>query len=179
MFRCIKQANKKARTSIALLPQDLGLVEELVTIPELDVIGCDLFWQLLDEDVTKVAEWGQTLVDMTKQAGKRSQLWLQNFNLDAANEMLLETAFNGLVSAEPDEIACYYYWRNNVNAEQVWQTTRGLLRKYPRRQLYWRQSTHPRLPVPPLKEAVSKTPITEELPIPDELSLQEKNDAGD
>jgi hypothetical protein len=59
----------------------------------------------------------------------------------------LEPAFNSFIRAEPDDIACYYYWRNNDNPEQVWQTTRNLLRRIPRRQLYW-QPTLSHVPVP-------------------------------
>jgi hypothetical protein len=112
----------------------------------LDTIGCHLFWQLLGNDVSIVESWGQQVVEAVKRNGKRSQLWLQNFNLSEADEELLEPAFSGLLSADPDEIACYFYWRNNDNPEHVWQQTRGLLRRIPRRQLYWQ--TTPRIPVP-------------------------------
>jgi hypothetical protein len=74
---------------------------------------------------------------VTRQHEKRSQLWLQNFNLDAADEQELEAAFGHLLNAEPDEVASYYYWRNNEDPARVWQTTRKLLRRIPRRQLYW------------------------------------------
>ncbi|GCE06183.1 hypothetical protein [Dictyobacter aurantiacus] len=148
LFSCVKRANSQAKTSIALLPQDLGLTEELATMPNLDTIGCHLFWQLLGADVSLVETWGQQLVGAVKQQGKRSQLWLQNFNLDEADEQVLDVAFSGLLSAEPDDIACYYFWRNNANPEQVWQQTRGLLRRIPRRQLFWQ--TLPRVPVPDL-----------------------------
>jgi len=43
-----------------------------------------------------------------------------------------------LQSAEPDEIGCYYYWRNNERPTEVWQKTHELLRRIPRRQLFWR-----------------------------------------
>ncbi|GER89125.1 hypothetical protein KDW_32870 [Dictyobacter vulcani] len=145
LFACAKRANQQAKTTIILLPQDLNMIEELATIPALDTIGCHLFWQLLGEDVSMVETWGHELVDMVKQHGKRSQLWLQNFNLDEPDEQLLETAFSGLLRVEPDELACYYFWRNNANPEHVWQQTRGLLRRIPRRQLFWQ--TAPRLPI--------------------------------
>jgi len=74
---------------------------------------------------------------MVRRHEKRSQLWLQNFNLDEYGEQQLESAFMQLLSAEPDEVACYYYWRNNVDPTNVWQTTRALLRRIPRRQLHW------------------------------------------
>ncbi|GCE20196.1 hypothetical protein KDK_39960 [Dictyobacter kobayashii] len=145
LFSCVKRANSQAKTSIVLLPQDLNLIEELATVPALDTIGCHLFWQLLGEDVAMVETWGHQVVDAVKQHGKRSQLWLQNFNLDETDEPMLASAFSGLLSAEPDDIACYYFWRNNANPEQVWQQTRGLLRRIPRRQLFWQ--TSPRIPV--------------------------------
>ncbi|GHO83079.1 hypothetical protein [Dictyobacter formicarum] len=146
LFSCVKRADRQAKTSIVLLPQDLSLTEELATIPSLDTIGCHLFWQLLGADVSTVETWGQQLVDVVKRHGKRSQLWLQNFNLDEAEEEMLEAAFSGLLRSEPDDIACYYFWRNNANPEHVWQQTRGLLRRIPRRQLFWQ--TLPRIPVP-------------------------------
>ncbi|WP_149400123.1 hypothetical protein [Dictyobacter arantiisoli] len=146
LFSCVKRVNHQAKTSIALLPPDVGLIEELASIASLDTIGCHLFWQLLGEDVTAVSTWGQQVIEAVKGHGKRSQLWLQNFNLSQEEEPLLESAFSSLLSAEPDDIACYYYWRNNERPEQVWQQTRGLLRRIPRRQLYWQ--TTPRIPVP-------------------------------
>lgn len=146
LFECVKRVNSRITTTIVLLPQDLELMEELATIPELDTMGCHLFWQLLGEDVAKVEEWGRNLVELTRRQEKRSQLWLQNYNLREAEEPELEAAFKKLCSADPDEIACYYYWRNNERPEQIWETTRGLLRRIPRKQLFWRQSTFPRVP---------------------------------
>lgn len=146
LFATVKRVDSTARTSIALLPQDLDLIEELSTIPTLDTIGCHLFWQLLGADVSMVESWGHTVVDTVKQHGKRSQLWLQNFNLDEQGQQLLEPAFSGLLRSDPDEVACYYFWRNNMHPEQVWQQTRGLLRRIPRRQLFWQ--TGSRIPVP-------------------------------
>jgi hypothetical protein len=129
------------------LPQDLNLLDELVDIPHLDTIGCHLFWQLLNEDVAKVEEWSQTLVKQVRKRKKKSQLWLQNFNLDQQAEQGLEPTFSKMLAADPDEIACYYYWRNNADPDAVWQTTRRLLKRTPRRQLYW-QSTLTSIPVP-------------------------------
>jgi hypothetical protein len=113
------------------------MIDELASISMLDTIGGHLFWQLLGEDVEMIEKWGSSLVNATRHAGKRSQLWLQNFNIDEQAEQALEQAFNSLVNAEPDDIACYYFWRNNNDPQQVWQTTRNLLRRIPRRQLYW------------------------------------------
>lgn len=146
LFSCVKRVNDQVKTTIVLLPQDLSLIEELASIPSLDIVGCHLFWQLLGSDVSMVETWGQQVVEAVKRNGKRSQLWLQNFNLSEADEEFLESAFSGLLNAEPDEIACYFYWRNNDNPDHIWQQTRGLLRRIPRRQLYWQ--TTPRIPVP-------------------------------
>lgn len=140
LFSTVKRVNKQVKTSIVLLPQDLSLIEELVTIVDLDTIGCDLFWQLLGEDVQMVEQWGAHVVEKVRQGGKRSQLWLQNFNLDEQGEKWLEPSFSGILQADPDEIACYYFWRNNVDPERVWKQTRALLRRIPRRQLYWHTS---------------------------------------
>ncbi|HEV2656577.1 MAG TPA: hypothetical protein VGT82_16540 [Ktedonobacteraceae bacterium] len=149
LFACVKRADTSAKTAIVLLPQDLGLVDEIAQLQHLDTLGCHLFWQLLNEDMAKVESWGQTVVEAARRYEKRSQLWLQNFSLDKEGEQLLETAFNSMLRADPDDLACYYYWRNNVDPESVWQTTRRLLRRIPRRQLYW-QSTLSRIPVPQL-----------------------------
>ncbi|HEX4208359.1 MAG TPA: hypothetical protein VHZ51_29975 [Ktedonobacteraceae bacterium] len=145
LFARVKQANTQARTLVSLLPQDLNLIDELAQLPNLDVIGCHLFWQLLNEDFTHMQAWGKTVVETTRRHHKQSQLWLQNFGLDEQGEALLEASFTELVNAEPDSIGCYYYWRNNMNPEQVWDQTRTLLRRTPRRQLYWQ--TLSRLPV--------------------------------
>lgn len=145
---CVKRVDTHMKTSIVLLPHDLGQVDELAMLPHLDTLGCHLFWQLLDEEVTMMDEWGQTVVEATRKYKKRSQLWVQNFNLDEQGEQTLETSFSRLLNADPDEFACYYYWRNNSNPTHVWQTTKKLLRRIPRRQLYW-QSTMPDIPVPP------------------------------
>jgi hypothetical protein len=143
---CVKRVDAHAKTSVVLLPQDLSQVEELALLPSLDTIGCHPFWQLLGEDIALVDTWSRTVVEVARRSEKRSQLWLQNFSLDEQGEQYLELSFTKLLNAEPDEIACYYYWRNNVNPNRVWQTTRSLLQRTPRRQLYW-QSTPPRIPV--------------------------------
>jgi len=134
---CVKGVDAHAKTTIVLLPQELGQVDELAALPHLDTVGGHLFWQLLNEEVAQVGEWGKNIVEVTRQHKKRSQLWLQNFNLSACGEAQLETAFLQLQEAEPDEIATYYYWRNNEQPTCVWQTTRGLLKRIPRRQLHW------------------------------------------
>jgi hypothetical protein len=134
---CVKRVDDHAKTAIALLPQDLFQLDELATLPQLDIIGCHLFWALLNEDIAQVEQWGQTVVEVARQHDKRSQLWLQNFNLDETGELQLETAFTQLLGAEPDQIGCFYFWRNNLHPETVWQTTHRLLRQIPRRQLHW------------------------------------------
>jgi hypothetical protein len=92
---------------------------------------------LLHEDVSIVEKWGRSIVEVTRQRGKRSQLWLQNFDLDEQSEQDLEAAFTQLLSVEPDEVATYYFWRNNEHPTHVWQATHNLLRRLPRRQLHW------------------------------------------
>ncbi len=134
---CVKRIDRHAKTTIILTPNDLYQLDDLATLPELDTLGCHPFWHLFNEDVAAVEKWGRTLVKTTRQHKKRSQLWLQNFNLDENGEKQLESAFTHLINVEPDEIACYYYWRNNVNPMTVWQATLSLLRRVPRRQLYW------------------------------------------
>jgi hypothetical protein len=156
----VKRVDAHAKTTIVLLPQDLNQVDELAMLPHLDTIGCHPFWGLLGEDIAMVDIWGQTVVEAAHRYKKRSQLWLQNFSLDEQGEQFLEPSFTKLFNAEPDEIGCYYYWRNNVNPGRVWQTTRSLLHRIPRRQLYWR-STPPCLPVvPPLSAGDIKRSIS-------------------
>jgi hypothetical protein len=133
----VKQADAHAKTAIALLPQDFDMVEELVTLPHLDTIGGHLFCQLLHEDISMVGEWARAITTSTQAHKKRSQLWLQNFQLDEADEQTLEPVFTQLQNVEPDEIGCYYFWRNNEQPEHVWQTTCALLHRIPRRQLHW------------------------------------------
>lgn len=143
---CVKRVDAPAKTTIVLLPQDLNQVDELAMLSHLDIIGCHPFWQLLGEDITLVDTWGRIVVEAARRFKKRSQLWLQNFSLDEQDEQYLEASFTKLLDAEPNEIACYYYWHNNTNPAHIWQTTRSLLRRIPRRQLYW-QSALPRIPV--------------------------------
>jgi hypothetical protein len=133
----VKQVDAHAKTSVVIVPKNLDQLDELAQLPHLDTVGCHLFWQVFKTDVSQVSEWGRSVVGATRQAGKRSQLWLQNFNLDEENEEKLESAFTQALSAEPDDIGCYYYWRNNAHPERVWQKTRELLRHVPRRQLHW------------------------------------------
>ena len=134
---CIKQVDSNIKTMIAMLPHDLSQMEDIATIPHLDTIGCHLFWDMLNEDVMIVEQWGRDVVEIARRQGKRSQLWLQNFNLDEDSQKQLEPAFNQALSVEPDELGCYYYWRNNSNPTRVWQITQASLRRIPRRQLYW------------------------------------------
>jgi len=138
---CVKRINEGVKTTVVLLPQDLYQAEELAMLPQIDTIGCHLFWNLLNEDVTTLGKLGDGLVEITRKHNKRSQLWLQNFNLDESSEPQLEPAFMQLLSAEPDELGCYYYWRNNVDPDRVWETTLGLLRRIPRRQLHWQATS--------------------------------------
>ncbi|MDQ6661247.1 MAG: hypothetical protein M3Z24_09815 [Chloroflexota bacterium] len=140
---CVKRADAHAKTTIVLLPQDLNQLEELALLPHLDTIGCHPFWQLLHHDVAMVEEWGRRVVEETRKQNKRSQLWLQNFNLDEEGILQLEDAFFHMLNVEPDEVAAYYYWRNNLNPAHVWETTRSLFRRIPRRQLFWQTSSTP------------------------------------
>lgn len=137
LFACVKRVDEHLKTTVVLLPQDLFLVEDLATLPQLDVIGCHLFWNLLREPVSVVESWGSSLVETARQHQKRSQLWLQNFSLTGCVEEELEVAFAYAMSVEPDDVGCYYYWRNNANPTRVWEMSHQLLRRIPRRQLHW------------------------------------------
>jgi len=143
----IKQVNAHVGTTVVLHPHDISLAEDLATIENLDTIGCHLFWDMLQADVTQVELWGRQVLEATRGASKRSQLWLQNFNITERNATAMETAFTGILSLEPDELGCFYYWRNNADPTQVWDSTRRLLKRVPRRQLHWRMYTSPS-PVP-------------------------------
>jgi hypothetical protein len=138
MCAAVKRVDSYAKTSIVLLPPDLDLVEDVAALPHLDTVGSHLFWQLLQEDVSMVESWGNSVVQAARRQEKRSQLWLQNFHLNEADEQALELAFQHVQGTEPDEIGCYYYWRNNERPAEVWQKTCELLRHIPRRQLHWR-----------------------------------------
>jgi hypothetical protein len=139
---CIKRVCPQVKTTIALLPQDLGILEELAQVHALDTLGCHPFWTLLREDPTQVEQWSRTVAEAARLHEKHSQLWLQNFALDESGEQQLEGVFTSMLAAEPDEIGCYYYWRNNEEPERVWQATRNLLRRVPRRQLFWNTNKH-------------------------------------
>lgn len=139
---CVKRVDMNAKTTIVLLPQDLGQAEELAMLPALDTLGCHLFWQSLNEEIEIMDSWTDTLLEATRRNEKRSQLWFQNFSLDEQGMQQLEPSFKRVLRADPDEIGCYYYWRNNVNPTQVWDTTRKLLRRIPRRQLHWNSNPH-------------------------------------
>ncbi len=134
---CVKRVDKHIQTTVVLLPQDISQVEDLAQLPHLDTVGCHLFWNLLHEDVTVLEQWSRSIVETARQYNRRSQLWLQNFNLDERSEVELEQAFYQILKAEPDAYGCYYYWRNNENPTRVWEKTRDLLKHVPRRQLYW------------------------------------------
>jgi hypothetical protein len=155
----VKQINEHVKTTIVLHPHDLSLAEDLATIEYLDTIGCHLFWDILQEGVTQAGEWGRELVEATRAASKRSQLWLQNFNVHEGNINELETAFASILSLQPDELGCYYYWRNNEDPAQAWEYTRKLLRRVPRRQLRWRQytSSQPAIVLPSAADDEQKT----------------------
>ena len=139
---CVKRVDEHIKTTVVLLPQDLSQVEDLAQLPHLDTIGCHLFWNLLHEDVSIVEQWSSSTVQTARQYNKRSQLWLQNFNLDEQSEKEMEQAFCHILRAEPDSLGCYYYWRNNENPPRVWDKTCGLLKRVPRRQLYWQVTVH-------------------------------------
>ncbi len=148
LFLTVKKADHHLRTSIVLLPQDLSLLDDLANLPSLDVLGAHLFWNALHEKVDQVGIWGERVVEAATRSQKVSQLWLQNFSLNEAAEAQLEPAFEQIISTRPDEIASYYYWRNNENPERVWQQTVRLLRRVPRRQLFWQKSAF--VPVKPV-----------------------------
>lgn len=137
----VKQVDEHVKTTIALHPQDINLAEDVASIRHLDVLGGHLFWDILREDVANVEPWGRELVQAARAEGKRSQLWLQNFNIDEHNQAEMETAFASIIGLEPDELGCYYFWRNNADPARVWETTRQLLKRVPRRQLRWGRHT--------------------------------------
>ncbi|MGH2507113.1 MAG: hypothetical protein ACRDHZ_06835, partial [Ktedonobacteraceae bacterium] len=134
----VKQVDEHVKTTIVLHPQDISLAEDVAAIPQLDILGGHLFWDILQEDVTCVEPWGREIIESTRTFGKRSQLWLQNFNIDTHNQADLETAFSSILRLEPDELGCYYFWRNNADPASVWEITRKFLKRVPRRQLHWR-----------------------------------------
>lgn len=134
----VKRIDPGITTTVALLPPDLAQVEDLAQLHALDILGCHPFWHSLREDVRAVGAWGSTVVAAARQYHKRSQLWLQNFNLDEEVEAEMEIAFDHIMALEPDGVGCYYYWRNNANPARVWEKSRALLRRVPRRQLHWR-----------------------------------------
>jgi hypothetical protein len=127
----VKQVNGQVKTTVVLHPHDISLAEDLATIEGLDTIGCHLFWDMLQADVEQVQLWGRQVLEATRSATKRSQLWLQNFNITERNITAMETAFTGILSLEPDELGCFYFWRNNVDPAQVWEATRRLLKRAP------------------------------------------------
>lgn len=137
---CVKQVDQNLKTTALLLPDDIPQMEELAQLPALDTIGCHLFWNLLGNDVKMVESWSASVVDLARQHQKRSQLWLQNFNLDEPSEKELALAFDHILRAEPDAVGCYYYWRNNAHPTRVWETTSAMLRRVPRRQLHWQRT---------------------------------------
>ncbi len=170
----IKQINASIQTTVVLHPHDISLAEDLAGIEVLDTIGCHLFWDMLQADVTQVELWGRQILDSTRGTTKRSQLWLQNFNINERNAEAMETAFSGILSLEPGEIGCFYFWRNNANPVQVWDTTRRLLKRVPRRQLYWRMYTSPlpaprpmNLTLPSRDRLVPKAPTTPAAALPE------------
>ena len=163
----IKELDVHVKTTIVLHPHDLNLAEDLATIESLDTLGCHLFWDALQEDITQVEQWGNKLLEATRATDKRSQLWLQNFNIDEQNIAGMKTAFQQLLRLEPDELGCYYFWRNNVNPTAVWETTRSLLKRVPRRQLYWRMYTSPQPAIPVTPNLESEPAETAPSPLPD------------
>ncbi len=136
LYARVKRVRPEAKTHISLLPQDLYLADDLAQLLHLDVIGCHMFWQLLCEDMGVTREWGQRIVSAARQHHKRSQLWFQNFCLSEQEEHWLDASFSELLDIEPDSIGCYYFWRNNAHPELVWERTRDLLGRVPRRQSY-------------------------------------------
>lgn len=133
----VKQVNKRVKTTVILHPHDISLAEDLATIAHLDTIGAHLFWDMLQVEVAQVELWGRQVLEATRGTGKRSQFWLQNFNINERNADAMETAFTDILDLEPDELGCFYFWRNNAEPQQVWDTTRRLLKRVPRRQLHW------------------------------------------
>jgi hypothetical protein len=137
----VKRTDTHLKTMVALLPQELSQLEDLAQLPALDTISCHLFWNVLHEELAMIERWGKMVVETTRQHQKRSQLWIQNFNLDECAERELEASFWQALKVEPDGIGCYYYWRNNANPARVWEMTSNLLRHVPRRQLHWQVNT--------------------------------------
>jgi hypothetical protein len=140
----VKKTGPDVKTTIVLHPQDISMAEDLVGLEKLDTLGCHLFWDMLREDVSSVEQWGRGILEVTHGTRVRSQLWWQNFNIDEQNEASMEEAFTMILGQEPDEIGCYYFWRNNVDPDRVWENTRRCLKRVPRRQLHWPMPGTPR-----------------------------------
>jgi hypothetical protein len=141
----IKRIDAHAKTAIVLPTCDDSLVEDLVLLADLDMLGLHLRRAADQEEATGEKE-GERIVALARRHQKRSQLWLQNCDLDEQFREELPRRFQSVLHAEPDELACYYYWRNNSDPEGVWQLTRQLLRSVPRRQLHWQTGKHFALP---------------------------------
>ncbi|GER82172.1 MAG: hypothetical protein IMW90_09905 [Thermogemmatispora sp.] len=148
----IKGLDKHVRTVIVLPSYDASLIEDLALLPDLDMLGLHLQRRPRQQpQATEVVTGSydrseREIVDRARQHQKRSLLWLQNFDLDEEGQQELPQLFQLALHAEPDEVACYYYWRNNSDPEGVWQLTRQLLRSIPRRQLHWQTGKHFAIP---------------------------------
>jgi hypothetical protein len=140
----IKRIDRHARAAIVLPAYDASLVEDVATLPDVDLLGMHLRRRRSSEGAAACD--GQHVVDLARLHRKRSQLWLQNFDLDQQGQEELPEVFRTLLGAEPDELACYYYWRNNSDPEGVWQITQRLLKSVPRRQLHWQTGKQFALP---------------------------------
>ncbi|HEU5199925.1 MAG TPA: hypothetical protein VFU32_09820 [Ktedonobacterales bacterium] len=137
-------SNGQPRKTMLLAPMnDLRLLDDCASIPTLDSIGLAPTWQHPRVDLDQIQQAIDSLQDLAQLSDKQRQLWVQNYCLLNDQQPYLDSAFEAAGKGQPDQLGCFYFWRNNEAPEAVWRQTRAALRRFSGRQLRWPIVTQP------------------------------------
>ena len=112
------------------------IIDSLKTITDLDYMGCDgRPWSANDvgdvEQVGKVLIGpGQKFQQAAKEAGMKSLFLIENHNMSAENNALMDRKLPEVIDLNPDHLIYYYYPRNLDKPEENMQIIRKHVKNF-------------------------------------------------
>jgi hypothetical protein len=116
---CRRVKSKGLKNAVCLLPvpsekfaKILGIYDWAViaAINEIDILSTDPYWALLGQSVKSyVRSFSEKLIQLSKQFGKESEIWIQGFKIQKNREKEVAEAIETVKSCRPDRMAVWSY----------------------------------------------------------------------
>jgi len=105
-----------------------NLLTELAKLPALDIAGASGYFVARSHGIDWLRTWAPQVVQRVRSAGKRVQIWMNNWGLPVSEHDNLLEAYRIVGDTRPDQICNFWYWRNSDDPERVMQITAEGLR---------------------------------------------------